>query len=218
MSTEPTTTETTIAHSPGNTPQTFYTDRVRMPDIPENSRGEYEIKANTLSPKYSEHQSIVFYNTSMRTAIEQVKAYPPETVGDLWAKYLYLVAQHAQVNKHLNALQSGLAVVNEKMNEFADDNNFCSSYEEALTDFNRALYDAGYSGHFEFTGREEEVQVTVRRQRTVLEAVTVSMTRMRDAEIDEDMAQEIADEMDTWDELDSDYATDYYEVTDVSSF
>jgi hypothetical protein len=211
-------TETQIVETPNNTPMTFYTDRVRMPDIPENSRGEYEIKPNTLSPKYTEHQSIVFYNTAMRTAIEQVKAYPPETVGDLWAKYLYLVAQHAQVNKSLNGLVSGLSVVNEKMNEYADDNNFCSSYEEALSDFNRALYEAGYSGYFEFTGREEEVQVTVRRQRTVLEEVTVSMTRMRDAEIDEDTAQELADEMDTWTEIDYDYNTDYYEVTDVSSF
>ena len=200
-----------------NTPQTFYTDRVKMPDIPENARGEYEIPANTLSTKYSEHQRITFWNTAMREAIEEVKAHPPETVGDLWAKYLYLIAQHANTNKQLNALQSGLSAVNEHMNEYADDNNFCESYEDALEEFNNRLYSAGYNGFFQFTGREEEVQVTVRRHRTVLEQTTVTMTRMRNQEIDEDVAQELADDVDRWDEIDYDYNTDYYEITDIES-
>lgn len=200
-----------------NTPQTFYTDRVRMPDIPENERGEYEIQTNTFSTKYSEHQRITFYNSSMREALDQVKANPPETVGELWAQYLYLVARQANTNKKLNGLERALSTINEQMNEFADNENFCSSYEDTLSDFNKYLYEAGYTGHFEFTGREEEVQVAVRRHRTVLEEVTVTMTRMHGQEIDEDMAQEMAEESDYWNEIDSEYNTDYYEVTDVSS-
>lgn len=217
MSIETTTTETTIAQSPGNTPLTFYTDRVRMPDIPENSRGEYEIKANTLSPKYSEHQVITFYNTAQRTAIEEVKAYPPETVGELWAKYLYLVNQNASTSKQLAAVVSALGTINDQMNEFAEDQNFCDSYEQALSNFNVALSGAGYHGSFQFVGRTEEVQVTVRRQRTILEDTVVTMTRSHGDDIDEEVAQELADECSYWDEVDSDYNTDCYEIVDVSS-
>lgn len=193
-------------------------EHVRMPEIKENEIGNLSVDFEQLQPLENRvGRSLTFGNTAQREAAQAIINNPPKTVGELWHDYLRLVAANANATKNLAALESGLHQVNNYMNNYADDNNLCGEYEDALYTFTRFLTDAGYTGWFEFTGRVEQVTVTVERTRTVREYMTVNMERNKGSE-DVDFALEIAETSEAyeWTISDEEYDTSDYEVTDVT--
>lgn len=203
-----------------STPYALNTDRVRMPEIKENDRGMLSVDFEPLQPLENRlGKSLTFGSTAQREAIQKIINDPPSTLGELWYDYLYLVAAQANSLKNLNALERGLGKVNTYLNEYADDNNYCSDYEAKLSDLNSLIVSEGYTGWFVFEGRTEEVNVTVERRRTIVETTVVTMERARGAEVDYDTATDLASECDEsdWEVTDECYDTDYYEVIDVSS-
>ena len=202
------------------TPYAINTDRVRLPEIKENASGNLAVDFEPLQPLENRlGKTLTFGNTAQREAIQKIINDPPSTLGELWYDYLYLVAAQANSLKNLNALERGLGKVNTYLNEYADDQNYCSDYEAKLSDLNSLIVSEGYTGWFVFEGRTEEVNVTVERRRTVMETTVVTMERARGAEVDYDTATDLASDYDEslWEVTDECYDTDYYEVIDVSS-
>jgi len=204
---ETTTTEKPLA------PMSFYTDRTTMPDIPMSTSGDPELQLNTLSAEFQDYQRVVFMSTAQKEALKRLQDNPPATVGHLWALYLQAVAALAQANKQNQAVVRGLGRVNYEMNEYADDQNFCDSYEEALRKFNDILIEEGYN-FFEFEGRKATMRLTIQRDRTVRETMEVEIEVPRLSDIDYDYAYEIANEssIDEWETQDDEYDTDHYDV------
>lgn len=203
-----------------NTPYAMNTDRVRMPEIKENATGTLAVDFEQLQPLENRLGKVLtFGNTAQREAIQKIINDPPSTLGELWYDYLYLVAAQANSLKNLTALERGLGKVNTYLNEYADDANYCSEYEDKLADLNTLIVSEGYTGWFEFTGRTEEVNVTVERRRVVTETITFSMERVKGTEVDYDSAIDLADgcETEMWDIQDDCYDTDGYEVIDVTN-
>lgn len=195
-----------------------YSAATNMPLNSTDANGNYIFHRNLIAPeRYEEHQTLTVYGDAQRKAIDEARVTAPATVGELWTKYLELVVRNANVEKQLNALQNGMERVSRSMNEYADDQDFCDSYEDALNSMNSLLRDAGYTGWFEFEGRSEEVEVTVERQRVVRETTTVMVERKRGQEIDEDYAIDVASEtdLDSWYVQDDHYNDSGYEVTDI---
>ena len=202
------------------TPYAINTDRVRLPEIKENASGNLAVDFEPLQPLENRlGKTLTFGNTAQREAIQKIINDPPSTLGELWYDYLYLVAAQANSLKNLNALERGLGKVNTYLNEYADDQNYCSDYEAKLSDLNSLIVSEGYTGWFVFEGRTEEVNVTVERRRTIVETTVVTMERARGAEVDYDTATDLASDYDEslWEVTDECYDTDYYEVIDVSS-
>ena len=203
----------TTTTEPRLTPMSLYTDRVTMPDIPMSTSGDPELQLQTLSAEFQDYQRVVFMSTAQKEALKRLQDDPPTTVGHLWALYLQAVAALAQANKQNQAVVSGLGRVNYEMNEYADDQNFCDSYEEALRKFNDILAEEGYN-FFEFEGRKATMRLTIQRDRTVRETMEVEIEVPRLSDIDYDYAYEIANEssIDEWETQDDEYDTDHYDV------
>lgn len=206
-----TTTETTTEKP--LSPMSFYTDRTRMPDIPVSASGDPELKLDTLSAEFADWQRLVFMSTAQKEALTRLQQNPPETVGHLWALYLQAVAALAQANKNNQAVVRGLSRINVEMNEFAEDQNFCESYEEALQKFNDILREEGFP-LFDFEGRKTTMRITIQRDRTVRETMDVEIDVFRNQDVDYDYAYEIANDsmLDEWETQDEEYDTDRYEV------
>jgi len=205
---------------PIKTPYAINTDRVRTPEIKENETGTLSVDFEPLQPlEHRLGKSLTFGSTAQREAAQKIINDPPKTLGELWYDYLMLVAANANTAKNLAALERGLGKVNYYINEYADDENWCSEYEQKLFDMTRLLVDEGYTGWFEFTGRVEEVQVTIERRRTVLETVTVNMEKPKGSDLDYSDAVDQASEYDDsdWEVTDECYDTDYYEVINVEN-
>lgn len=211
-------TDTTTNETPNYSPYATYSDRVRMPEIKENEAGVLTVEFDQLEPLENRVGiRLTFGNTTQREAAQAIINNPPKTVGQLWHDYIRLVATHANTAKNLAGLENGLSEVNNYMNNYADDNNLCGDYEDALYKFTRFLTDNGYTGWFDFTGRMEQVTVTVERTRTVREYMTVNMERTKGDE-NVDFALEIAETSEAyeWTISDEEYDTSDYEVTDIT--
>ena len=205
---------------PIKTPYAINTDRVRTPEIKENETGTLSVDFEQLQPlEHRLGKSLTFGNTAQREAAQRIINDPPKTLGELWYDYLMLVAANANAAKNLAALERGLSKVNTFLNEYADNENWCSEYEDKLSDMSSLLVGEGYTGWFTFEGRAEEVQVTIERRRTVLETVTVTMEKPKGSDLDYSDAVELAEGYDDemWDVQDDCYDTDSYEVSDVQN-
>ena len=191
---------------------TTYNYATQMPDIVENGNGDPALNKQVLVPSAESWESVVFARTSERGALERLKANTPPTVGDLWWKYLLALRAEAQAADNQLTLVRALGKINSRMNDYADDNDMCEAYEEALEGFNKILQEEGYRGYFSFEGRTETYTVRVTRHRTVKETIDVDV-EMRKGSSDQsviDEAYEIAEERETyeWEEEDTEYDTD----------
>jgi hypothetical protein len=205
--------ETTTTTEPRLTPRVLNTDRVTMPDIPMSASGDPELQLNTLSDKFHDYQRVVFMSTAQKEALTRLQENPPATVGHLWALYLQAVAALAQANKNNQAVVRALSRINFEMNEYADDQNFCDSYENALRKFNDIFAEEGYN-FFDFEGRKTTMRLTIQRDRTVRETMTVEIEVPRLSETDYDYAYDIANDsmIDEWETEDDEHDTDNYQV------
>jgi hypothetical protein len=203
----------TTTTEPRLTPMSLYTDRVTMPDIPMSASGDPELQLNTLSDKFHDYQRVVFMSTAQKEALTRLQENPPATVGHLWALYLQAVAALAQANKNNQAVVRALSRINFEMNEYADDQNFCDSYENALRKFNDIFAEEGYN-FFDFEGRKTTMRLTIQRDRTVRETMTVEIEVPRLSETDYDYAYDIANDsmIDEWETEDDEHDTDNYQV------
>jgi hypothetical protein len=203
----------TTTTEPRLTPMSLYTDRVTMPDIPMSTSGDPELQLNTLSAEFQDYQRVVFMSTAQKEALKRLQDNPPATVGHLWALYLQAVAALAQANKQNQAVVRGLGRINYEMNEFAEDQNFCDSYEEALRKFNDIFAEEGYN-FFDFEGRKTTMRLTIERERIVRETTTVDIEVPRSDDPDYDYAYEMASETDVedWEIQDDNYDDRNYNV------
>lgn len=205
---------------PIKTPYAINTDRVRVPEIEENDQGVLTVYYEPLQPLENRSgNALMFRSTAQREAAQRIINNPPKTLGELWYDYLNLVAANATTAKNLTALEAGLSKVNTFLNEYAENENWCSEYEDKLSDMNSLIVSEGYTGWFVFEGRTEEVNVTVERRRTIVEQTVVTMDRPKGSEVDYETATDLAADYDEslWEVTDECYDTDYYEVIDVSS-
>lgn len=187
---------------------------VTIPPMEEDNHGDLIVKASDIG-ETKQGFDIRFVSTAQRTMARQIKTNPPKTVGELWYKYLGMANAYASNQASREGLERALERINQEMNEYADDNNFCESYEKALSSFNTALQAEGYKGYFTFTGRKTEKEVTVRRYRTVLEEVTFTMELGHNEEPEWADAVDIAADCDDWNVIDEEYDTDNYEITNI---
>jgi len=201
---------------PRLTPMSLYTDRVTMPEITMSASGDPTLKLDTLSDKFADYQRLVFMSTAQKEALTRLQENPPATVGHLWALYLQAVAALAVANKNNQAVIRALGRINVGMNEFADDNNFCDSYEEALQTFNNIFSEEGYN-FFDFEGRTTTMRVTMQRDRTVRETMQVEIEVPRGQDPDYHYAYDIANDsmIDDWETQDEEYSMDRYDVIDT---
>jgi len=191
---------------------TTYNYATQMPDIVENGNGDPALNKQVLVPAAESWESVVFARTCEREALDRLKRNTPPTVGDLWWKYLIAVQQEARAADNQHVLVRALGRINSYMNEYADDNDMCEAYEDALEQFNKILQDEGYRGFFSFEGRKETYTVKVTRHRIVKETIEVDV-QMRKNSSDQDVideAYEIAEQEEThhWDEEDTEYDTE----------
>lgn len=203
-----------------NTPYALHTDRLRLPEIKENESGTLAVDFEPIQPlEHRLGKSLIFGSTAQREAAQRVINDPPKTVGELWYDYLMLVAANATANKNLTALERGLGKVNAFLNEYAENENWCSEYEDKLSDMNTLITSEGYTGWFAFEGRTEEVDVIVERRRTVVETVTVRMEKPKGSDVNYETATDAAADYDDsdWEVTDECYDTDFYEVIDVQN-
>ena len=204
----------TTTTEPRLTPRVLNTDRVTMPDIPISTSGDPELHLQTLSDKFYDYQRVVFMSTAQKEALKRLQDDPPATVGHLWALYLQAVAALAQANKNNQAIVRGLTRINGEMNEFAEDQNFCDSYEwDALRKFNDILAEEGYN-FFEFEGRKTTMRLTIQRDRTVRETLEVEIEVARGEEPDHDYACDVASDTEVayWEVQDDHYDDSDYQV------
>lgn len=191
---------------------TTYNYATQMPDIVENGNGDPALNKQVLIPAAESWENLIFARTCEREALDRLKRNTPPTVGDLWWKYLISVQQEARAADNQQVLVRALHRINRYMNEYADDNDMCEAYEEALEHFNKILQEEGYRGFFSFEGRTETYTVRVTRHRIVKETIDVDV-EMRKGSSDQsviDEAYEIAEQEEThhWDEEDTEYDTE----------
>ena len=191
---------------------TTYNYETQMPDIVENGNGDPALNKQVLIPAAESWENLIFARTCEREALDRLKRNTPPTVGDLWWKYLISVQQEARAADNQQVLVRALHRINRYMNEYADDNDMCEAYEEALERFNQILQEEGYRGFFSFEGRTETYTVRVTRHRIVKETIDVDV-EMRKGSSDQsviDEAYEIAEQEEThhWDEEDTEYDTE----------
>ena len=199
-----------------NTPMTLYTDRVRVPEVEDLSSNTPSVRTKQFDDTLSEHGAIYFRTLVQADALKAMVQTPPKTVGELWMRYLHLLSDYSRASKQLSALESGLSTIAEKMNEYADQQDWCDDYEYHLNEFNGALSNAGYNGWFSFEGRKVQMRVRVERERTVKEHTWVEVEVSKGEEVDYHYATEIAGEMDNdeWYIDDDHYNDSDYEITD----
>lgn len=203
-----------------NTPYALHTDRLRVPEIKENESGTLAVDFEPLQPlEHRLGKSLTFGNTAQREAAQRIINDPPKTVGELWYDYLMLVAANANTAKNLTGLERGLGRVNYFLNEYADEENYCSGYEDKLSDMNTLITSEGYTGWFQFEGRTEEVDAIVERRRTIVETVSVRMEKPKGGDVDYDTAVDMAADYgdSDWEVTDECYDTDYYQVVSVEN-
>lgn len=184
-----------------------------MPAITENSSGDLHVKAADVGAI----ADIIFADTAQRSIAEYIIKNPPQTVADLWRRFLTVSQSYASADRREQALIAALYRINEEMNEAADELNLCNEYEDKLSSFNTALKAEGYKGTFRFQGRKKMKRFTVQRQRTIIETTQVEM----EVEANDsgsywsdiiDAAQD--HDMDSWETTDEEYYTDEYEIID----
>ena len=109
-----------------------------------------------------------------------------------------------------------MRMVNNAANSAADDQNYCSQYEDVLEQMNALIIDQVPEWEFRFEGRSKTYTVTVERRRTVVEYCTVEVEGPAGAtKYDlEDEAHEAAENAYDWDVLDEDVDETY--ITDVT--
>lgn len=179
----------------------------------------YAVRKRQYVPSAAEWEKVLFHKRT-RDQLTALLDNPPKTVGELLYQFLELKAHATVTLSDLSALHKGLGKINDWLNEYAEEQNMCDSYESTLDKWNQTLRDQGYHGWFEFEGRKEDIMVTVQRTRTVIEtaSVCVSMTRNdRDGAYQE--AIEAADNLglDDWTEVDDCYSTDDYQAIDYET-
>ena len=140
----------------------------------------------------------------------------PKTVDELTAEVATLTRQLAMrtqdreywQNKYQSA-QNDWNTLNEAINEYADEQSMCSSYENKLAEWNDSF------SEFSLTGRVKEYEVSVTVTSTYYVTVTVEANS-------EDDATDKVNEMDT-DDIESHSSLDWkypddadFETTDVN--
>lgn len=193
-------------------------------DFPHEITGEtasgpiYRVKQQWYEADAAEYWSKEFNSPAAQAVFRNEILNPPKTVGAL--QYSYVTAVHARTGflQQLDTLIAGLQEINAEMNNYAEHNNLCSEYEEKLGIFNEMLRKAGYTGWFQFEGRERTYDVLVERTRTITERtwIQVTLTGSGNANDHQEAAYERAcseaEEVDdsVWEETDTFY--DNYEV------
>jgi hypothetical protein len=134
-------------------------------------------------------------------------------------RYLEMCRDYSRASSQLTALENGMSTIAAKMNEYADNEDWCDDYEYQLNEFNGALSNAGYTGWFEFEGRKVQMRVRVERNRIVREHIWIDMEVPKGDDPDYDYATELAGEMDVedWNIDDDHYNDENYEVTDTET-
>lgn len=206
--------ETTI-----ETPYSLYTDRVRVPEVQDLSSDSPSVRTKQFNETLSEQAAIYFRTLPQANGLKALIQNPPKTVGELWMRYLETLRDYSRTSSQLTALENGMSTIAEKMNEYADDQDWCSEYEYQLNEFNGALSNAGYTGWFSFEGRKVQVRVRVERTREVREYIWIDMEMPKGEEVDYHEATEIAGEMDidAWCVDDDHYNDSDYEITDTET-
>lgn len=181
----------------------------------------YEVKIKDYIPDSPDHdwRKIMFNNDQGDLFVEKIINNRPSTIGELAYRYMETLQKLAISERLLTTLQTGLAKVNDLMNEYAENEDMCGDYERFLGKFNQAIADAGYRGNFEFIGRVQEKMFTVERHRTVVEQITVTLEVTRGQEDSaEETAVEIAGDcsVEDWTVTDEEYSDEFYNVIDVS--
>jgi hypothetical protein len=139
----------------------------------------------------------------------------PKTVGGLYGAF---VEQYHAIHR----INTVLELVNMAMNEYADENNLCSAYDEAVNSLNDIIITHFPTWGFRFEPRQRMYNVIVERTRTVKETTVVYVTGTTSAtaaeikEIALNDAQYIDDEGE-WsvqEEEDDDYLVVDYSLSD----
>jgi len=195
---------------------TTYDYATKFPPVGEEPVGDgnvdYYIELSKLSPQYSAESRVRFSTRDEKSLLETLRMNEPKSVGHLWAMYLKERMELFKTRRQLVALQDGMSSVNDSMNDEANEQNLCSSYEDLLENLNSVLRAHGYTGWFEFTGRRRTMRFEVQRDRIVRETTTVELEVSHGDDPDYDLVYEMASEIDTelWDVQD-----DHYDDRDI---
>lgn len=179
----------------------------------------YAVRKQQYVPSAAEWEKVLFHKRT-RDQLTALLDNPPKTVGELLYQFLELKAHAFTISSDLAALHQGLGSINEWLNEYAEEQNMCGTYEATLEKWNQMFREAGYHSWFNFEGRKEDIMVTVQRTRTVIETATVcvSMTRDdRDAAYEEAVDAAAGLDLSDWTEVDDCYSTDDYQAIDYET-
>ena len=197
---------------------TTYDYATKFPPVGEEAVGDgnvdYYIELSKLSPQYSAESRVRFSTRDEKSLLEALRMNEPKSVGHLWAMYLKDRMELFRTRKQLTALQDGMSSVNDSMNDEANEQNLCSSYEDLLENLNSVLRAHGYTGWFEFTGRRRTMRLEVQRERVVRETTSVEIEVNHGDDPDYDIAYEMASEIETdaWYVQDDHYDDRDYQV------
>ena len=176
---------------------------------------DFEVYACSYIQGEPDYRKISFNNVNARAAFTRNVPKAPTTIGGLIYEYYSLIKVYSGTQTTLENLIKGLQRINELMNEYAETNNLCSEYEETLEEFNNVLCVAGYNGWFTFEGREEDVAITVERERTIREQAVIYTKRRKGNDIDwYDIQDEVFDA--DWETTDDEVSVDDADIIDVS--
>ena len=197
---------------------TTYDYATKFPPVGEEAVGDgnvdYYIELSKLSPQYSAESRVRFSTRDEKSLLETLRMNEPKSVGHLWAMYLKERMELFKTRRQLVALQDGMSSVNDSMNDEANEQNLCSSYEDLLENLNSVLRAHGYTGWFEFTGRSRTMRLEVQRERVVRETTSVEIEVNHGDDPDYDIAYEMASEIETdaWYVQDDHYDDRDYQV------
>lgn len=176
---------------------------------------EFDVYACSYIQGEPDYRKLSFKTPAAKAAFMHHAPKGPKTVGHMIYNYYGLIKQYADSQSSLENLIKGLRRINELMNEYAETNNLCSEYEETLEEFNNVLCVAGYNGWFTFEGREEDVAITVERERTIREQAVIYTKRRKGNDIDwYDIQDEVFDA--DWETTDDEVSVDDADIIDVS--
>lgn len=177
---------------------------------------EFDVYACSYIQGEPDHRKVSFKVPTATAAFTHNAPKGPTTVGHLIYDHYRLIKTYADSQRSLDSLIKGLQRINELMNEYAETNNLCSEYEETLEEFNNVLSVNGYSGWFVFEGRQEEVAVTIERERTIREQAVIHMSVRKGQEVDWYDIQDEADYAD-WDTIEDEASVGDVEIVSVDS-
>ena len=177
---------------------------------------EFHVYESTYVPGAPDHHKVIFNNPQAAAAFTSHNPSSEITVGQLIYDHYKLVHKYAQGQRALESLVKGLQRINEMMNDYAEANNLCEEYEETLNEFNNVLSVAGYNGWFTFDGRQEDIAITIERERTIREQAVIYTSRRKGEDIDwYDIQDEAFDA--NWETTDEEVSVEEAEIIHVDA-